>query len=67
MIDYAKSNDSILWIHPLQNEHQQSVNNSWACILDNLGGHRLHIVRNEVLAPYIGTSGTETLPAQSRK
>jgi len=65
MIDYAESNDCILWIHPWQNECQRSVNNSWSCILGNLVGDRFQIVINEVLAAFIGKRECKTLPAPS--
>ena len=35
-------------------ERQWSVNDSWSCILGNMGGDRLQIVINEVLAAFIG-------------
>jgi len=65
MMDYAKSNDCILWIHPWQNEHQWSVNVSLLCILSHLGGDWLQMFINEVLAAFIGKSECETLPAPS--
>jgi hypothetical protein len=65
MMDYAKSNNCILWIHPWQNERQWSVNDSWSCILDNLGGDRLRVAINEVLAAFIGKTNSEMLPAPS--
>jgi len=65
MMDYAKSNDCVFWILPWQNERQWSINDSWSCILGNLGGDRFQIVINEVLAPFIGKRGSETLPAPS--
>jgi len=52
--------------HP-QNESQWSVNNSWSCILGNLGGDRLQIVINEVLAAIIRKRESEMLPAPSGK
>jgi len=67
MMDNAKSNVSILWINLWQNECQQSVNNCWLCILDNLGGNRLQIVIKEVLGAFIGNRESETLPAPSWK
>jgi len=54
MMDYTKSNDCILRIHPGQNEHQWSVNDSCSCILDYLRGDRLRIAINEVLADVTG-------------
>jgi len=65
MIDYAKSNDCMMWILPWQNERQRSVNNSWSCILVNLWGDRLHVVITAVLAAYIGRRDSNTLPASS--
>jgi len=67
MIHYAKSNDSMVWIHLWQNERQRSVNDSWSCIMGNLGGDRLQIVINEVLAAFIGKRATEMLPAPAWK
>jgi hypothetical protein len=65
MMDYAKSNDYMLWIDPWQNERQRSVNDSWSWILDNLGGDRLRLAINKVLAALIGKTNSETLPAPS--
>jgi hypothetical protein len=48
----AKSNDYILWIHPWQDEHQWSVNDSSSSIMGNLGGDMLDIVINKVLAAF---------------
>jgi hypothetical protein len=67
MMDYAKSNDCIVWIHPWQNERQHSVNDSWSRILDNLGGNRLRLAIDEVLNAIIGKTKSETLPAPSGK
>jgi len=63
LIDYAKSKDCILCVHPWLNEGQQRVNNSWTCILGNLGGDGLQTVINEVLAAFIGKRDMEKLPA----
>ena len=65
MIDYTKSDNCIRWIHPCQKERQRSVNDSWSCILGNLGGDRLQIVINEVLAAVIGKRESQTLPGPS--
>jgi len=63
MMDYAKSNNCMMWIHPWQNERPRSVNNSCSCILGNLGGDRLQIFKNEVLAAFIGKETVKrTLP-----
>jgi len=67
MIDYTKSNDSMIWIHPWHNESQRSVNDSWSCILGNLWGDRLYIVINEVLAAFIGKRDSKVLSAPSWK
>jgi len=65
MIDYVKSNDSMMWIHPWQNERQRSVNDSWSCILGNLGGDRLRIVINELFAAILDKRDGKILPAPS--
>jgi hypothetical protein len=65
MMDYAKSKDCILQIHASQNEHQWSINDSWSCVLDNLGGDRLYIVIYEVFAVFTGQKETDTLPASA--
>jgi len=31
VMDYAKSNDCMRWIHPWQNERQRSLNNFMSC------------------------------------
>jgi hypothetical protein len=64
-MDYAKSTDCILWIHPWHNERQWSVNDFWLCILDNVVGERLRIAINGLLAAFIGKTNSETLPAPS--
>jgi hypothetical protein len=48
-----------------ENEHHQSVVDSWAGILSNLWGNRLHIVINKVFAAFIGKGESEMLPAPS--
>jgi len=63
MMDYAKSTDCILWIHPWQNERQWSVNNVRLC---KSGNYKfiwswLYIV--EALAAFIGKNHSNTLPA----
>jgi len=50
-----------------ENEGQRNVNNCWSCILGQLGGDRLQIVINEVLAAHIGKRERETLSAVSWK
>jgi hypothetical protein len=50
-----------------ENERQWSVNDCWSGIVGNLGGHRLHIVINWLLAAFIGKSEIETLPDPSSK
>jgi len=62
MIYYGKINDNILWICPLQNEHQQSVHDFWSCIIGNLLGDRLRPLINWVLAGFIGKWASLTLP-----
>jgi len=51
----------------LENEQQWSVNNSWSCIFGKLGGDRLQIVINGILAASIGKRECETLHASSWK
>jgi hypothetical protein len=65
MMDYAKSNDSILCIHPWQNERQRSPNDSYLRILGTLSGDWLQLVISEVLAAFIGKRESEPLPAPS--
>jgi hypothetical protein len=67
MIDYAKSKEWMMWIHPWQNECQRSVNNCGSCISGDLHSDRLQIVINEVLAAFIGKSYSRTLTAPSWK
>ena len=62
-MDHGRLNLSIVWIHLSQNERQRTGNNSWSCILGNLGGDSLQGVINEVLAAFIGKMERETLPA----
>jgi len=63
MIYHAKLNHNILWIHPWQNERQQSVNDCWCCIIGNLRGDWLWPFINAVLAGIIGNRASHTLPA----
>jgi len=64
MIDYAKLNDNMVWIHKWQNEHQQSINNFCSCIIGNLHGHWLSPFINAVLAHFIRKTESHTLTAQ---
>jgi len=48
-----------------ENERQWSVNNSWLCIMGNLGGDRLQIVITQVLAAFLGKRESKMLPAPS--
>jgi len=50
-----------------ENEHQRIVNDSWSCILGNLGGDRLQKVINKVLATFIAKTESGMLPAPSWK
>jgi len=52
--------------HP-ETECQRSVNDCWSCIMGYLGGDRLHIAINWLLAAFIGKSESETLSAPSSK
>jgi len=63
IIYYAKINDNILWISPLQNERQRSVDNFWSSIIGSLLGDRLRPFINAVLAGFISTRASLTLPA----
>jgi hypothetical protein len=65
MMDYVESHDCIMWIHRWQNERQRGVNDFCSFTLDNLGGDRLRLAINEVLAAFIGKTNGETLPAPS--
>jgi hypothetical protein len=67
MMDSAKPNDYILWIHLWQNEHQWSINDSWSCIMGNPADDTLQIVINKVLSALIGKGECEMLPAPSQK
>jgi len=55
------------YLHHPGNEHQWYVNDFRSCILGNLSGHWMQIVITEVLASFIGKSGSDTLPAPSWK
>jgi len=65
----------IKWLHIVDTpmakwvsmERQQSINDSWSCILGYLGGNLLQIVINEVLAALIGKRESQMLPAPSWK
>jgi hypothetical protein len=63
MMDSAKPNDYILWIHLWQKEHQWSINDSWSCIMGNPVGDTLQIVINTVLSALIDKGECETLHA----
>jgi len=47
------------------NEHQQSVNNFWSCVLYHLTGDWLQTVITDVLASIEGKRGCDALPATS--
>ena len=50
--------------HP-ENERQQSVDDFWSCIFSNLSGDWLQTFINDLLAAFIGKSGSNMLPAPS--
>jgi len=52
--------------HP-ENAGQRSLNNGWSCIVGNLGGNTLHVVRNLVLATILDNRESETHPTPSWK
>jgi hypothetical protein len=58
---------AILSLPHHENERQWSVNDFWSGIMGNLGGHRLQIAINWLLAAFIVKSESETLPALSSK
>lgn len=62
MIYYATCHDNILWMHPQQNENEQSINNCWFCILGHLSGNGLPPGIYEVLAGFVGERESNTLP-----
>jgi len=64
MIYQAKLNDSILWIHPWQNERQRRVKDVWSCIIGDLHGDWLRPFINAVLAGFLGKRASLTLPAK---
>jgi len=67
MMEYAKSNNCILWVHPWQNEHQRSVNNFRSCMSGNWKFILSWLYIIKVLAAYIGKSDSATLPTSSSK
>jgi hypothetical protein len=54
VIDYTKSKDCMMWIHPWQNERQGSINESWSGMLGNQWCNRFPFVINEVLDVFMG-------------
>jgi hypothetical protein len=63
MIDYTTCNDIILWISLWYIECQCNINDSWFCIMHNLGGDWLWAFLNEVLPGCIPKSESDMLPA----
>jgi len=61
MMAYPESSDCILWILLAHTEGQESGNDCESCILRILGGDRLQIVINSLLAASLGKRQTETL------